>query len=199
MVMAKISRKKKIVRVVKRKLLKPFSYAVLMSLIIYMAVGNIVLQKRMADANTPRFLITRVSDKFDETEFMHLLLTVQEIMGIPKASAELVEFANQPFQAGCPKFLEQQLNRMNWAPQAFLIRVKKLFAMYDVYDRIVRLDETIAFLSNEIAEKRLPLILEKQVAVLQKERGEIIGREISVEEYNFIKDYGGVVQQIKRP
>lgn len=44
-----------------------------------------------------------------------------------------------------PEILEQQLKRMNWEPQAFLVRVKKLFDMYDVYDRVARLDETIAF------------------------------------------------------
>lgn len=96
---------------------------------------------------------------------MHLLLTVQEIMKMPTASAELEEFANGAFPSPCPRFLEQQLKRMNWEPQAFLVRVKKLFDMYDVYDRVARLDETIAFLSTEIDERRLPFEMKTQVDV----------------------------------
>ena len=125
--MAKMSRRKKLVRVAKRKLLKPVLYAAGMSFVLYLAISNVVLQKKVFEDQVPRFLITRISRTFDETEFMHLLLTVQEIMKMPTASAELEEFANGAFPSPCPRFLEQQLKRMNWEPQAFLVRVKKLF------------------------------------------------------------------------
>lgn len=122
--MAKMSRRKKLVRVAKRKLLKPVLYAAGMSFVLYLAISNVVLQKKVFEDQVPRFLITRISRTFDETEFMHLLLTVQEIMKMPTASAELEEFANGAFPSPCPRFLEQQLKRMNWEPQAFLVRVK---------------------------------------------------------------------------
>mgnify|MGYP000015337736 CR=1 FL=1 len=110
--MAKMSRRKKLVRVAKRKLLKPVLYAAGMSFVLYLAISNVVLQKKVFEDQVPRFLITRISRTFDETEFMHLLLTVQEIMKMPTASAELEEFANGAFPSPCPRFLEQQLKRM---------------------------------------------------------------------------------------
>ena len=87
--MAKMSRRKKLVRVAKRKLLKPVLYAAGMSFVLYLAISNVVLQKKVFEDQVPRFLITRISRTFDETEFMHLLLTVQEIMKmlIPVAAA----------------------------------------------------------------------------------------------------------------
>lgn len=197
-VMAKMSRRKKLVRVAKRKLLKPVLYAAGMSFVLYLAISNVVLQKKVFEDQVPRFLITRISRTFDETEFMHLLLTVQEIMKMPTASAELEEFANGAFPSPCPRFLEQQLKRMNWEPQAFLVRVKKLFDMYDVYDRVARLDETIAFLSTEIDERRLPFEMKTQVDVLQRERDNIIGTQITEEEYNFVNEYRGLILRLKR-
>lgn len=196
--MAKMSRRKKLVRVAKRKLLKPVLYAAGMSFVLYLAISNVVLQKKVFEDQVPRFLITRISRTFDETEFMHLLLTVQEIMKMPTASAELEEFANGAFPSPCPRFLEQQLKRMNWEPQAFLVRVKKLFDMYDVYDRVARLDETIAFLSTEIDERRLPFEMKTQVDVLQRERDNIIGTQITEEEYNFVNEYRGLILRLKR-
>ena len=97
-----------------------------------------------------------------------------------------------------PEILEQQLKRMNWEPQAFLVRVKKLFDMYDVYDRVARLDETIAFLSTEIDERRLPFEMKTQVDVLQRERDNIIGTQITEEEYNFVNEYRGLILRLKR-
>lgn len=87
---------------------------------------------------------------------------------------------------------------MNWEPQAFLVRVKKLFDMYDVYDRVARLDETIAFLSTEIDERRLPFEMKTQVDVLQRERDNIIGTQITEEEYNFVNEYRGLILRLKR-
>lgn len=196
--MAKVSRRKKFLRVAKRKLLKPVIYAVGLSIFLYLVVGNVVLQRKVIQAQTPRFLITRISDTFDETEFMHLLLTAQEILKMPKASTQLVDFANGPFPGTCPNYLKQQLNRMNWEPQAFLVRVKKLFEMYDVYDRIARLDDTISFLQTEVDEGRLPYAINVQIDMLKKERAAIIGKDISQEEYNFVAEYNGLILRLKK-
>ena len=195
--MARISRKKKIIRVVKRKLLKPVLYAIGMSLIIYMAVGNMVLRKRTFD-DVPHFVITRVSDTFDQTEFMHLLLTIQEVNLIPKAHDELFEFVNSKYNGTCPSFLEKQLYRMNWTPEAFYVRVQKLFALYDVYDRIMRYESTITFLEAELKAERLPVAVSSQIELLKQEADAIIGRDISMAEYQFIKEYGGMVLRLKK-
>lgn len=195
--MRKLSKTKKLIRVLKRKWFKPALYTIALSLVIYMVIGNTVTQKRLLEKSVPQFLITRLSDKFDETEFMHLLLTVQEINTQPKASNELKIFANKPYPSPCPKLLTRQLNRMNWEPQAFQIRIKKLFAMYDVYDRITRLDETISFLKEEINQGTFSPSLLPQIDLLTQERNLIIGKDITLDEYNFIKEYAGLVQHLK--
>lgn len=194
----KINRRKKLVRVLKRKLLKPMLYAIAVSLVIYFGISSIIVSKRVVTPNPPRFLISRLSDKFDETEFMHLLLTIQEINTIPKTSAELIKFANGPYPGRCPAFLEKQLNRLNWAPDAFLIRVKKLFEMYEIYDHLIRMDETIAFLSEEIKQEHLPYEFSSQIEVLQQQRDKIANDNLTPEEYNFIKEYHGLVLRLKQ-
>lgn len=196
--MRKISKWKKFKRVVRRKLFKPMLYAVAASFVIYAGVSNIVTEKRNIEPTVPQFKISSISDRFDETEFMHLLLTIQEINRLPLESAELYDFVNGAFPTACPKLLKVRLDQMNWEPQAFLIRVKKLFAMYDIYDRVSRLDNTIAFLSTEIEENRLPYELRSQVRILQQERDKIIGSDITPAEYNFMKEYAGFAQRLKK-
>lgn len=196
--MTKVTRKKKFWRVVKRKLFKPIAYAVGLSFFLYLVIGNVVMQRKVVEEQAPRFLITRISKTFDETEFMHLLLTAQEILKMPKASSQLVDFVNGPFPGKCPPYLKQQLNRMNWEPQAFLVRFQKLFEMYQVYDRIARLDDTISFLSTEVEEGRLPYAINYQIEVLKKERATIIGKDISQEEFDFVSEYHGLVLRLKR-
>ena len=194
---SKINRRHKLIRVLKRKWKKPALYTIAMSLIIYMAVSNLVWQKKNIERQAPRFVITRISSAFDETEFMHLLLTVQEINMIPKASSEMIEFVNKPFPAPCPKFLENQLKRMNWAPTAFHIRVKKMFDMYEIYDHVKRLDDTITFLTTEINEKHLPDSALDEVNMLKAERERIFNEEMSQDEYDFVKEYGGLILSLK--
>lgn len=196
--MPRLSRRQKLLRVLKRKLLKPIVYAIGLSFFLYLVIGNVVLQQRVVRQQSPRFLITRISDEFDETEFMHLLLTVQEILKVQDEPDELIAFANGPFPGKCPKLLAQQLRAMNWEPQAFLVRVKKIFKLYDVYDRILRLDETIAFLTEEVNEGRLPTEVITQLKVLKDEREAIIGKELSQQEFNFVRDYQGLILKIKR-
>ncbi len=196
--MPKITKRRKLFRVAKRKLLKPLIYAGAASLVIYLGISNVVREKRQVEQSVPQFVISSISKEFDTTEFMHLLLTVQEINRVPSASSELYEFANGPFPNGCPMLLSARLKQMNWEPQAFLVRIKKLFAMYDVYERIQRLDETIAFLSTEIEEKRLPYELTPQVDILRLERDKIIAGELTPAEYDFIKEYFGLVQRLKK-
>lgn len=193
----KMNRWRKLVRVLKRKWKKPALYTIAMSLIIYMVVSNLVWQKKNIERQAPRFVITRISSAFDETEFMHLLLTVQEINMLPKASTEMIEFVNKPFPSPCPKFLENHLRRMNWAPTAFHIRVKKMFDMYEVYDHVKRLDDTIEFLTTEITEKHLPDSALEEVDMLKAERERIFNEEMSQEEYEFVKEYGGIILSLK--
>ena len=193
----KTKRSKKLIRVLKRKWFKPALYTLGMSFIIYIGISSIIIQKKNIEHNVPHFLITRISDNFDETEFTHLLLTVQEINMVPVAIKELKDFVNKPYPAACPPLLTRHLNRMNWEPQAFLIRVKKMFSMLDTFQRIQRLNNTITFLDNEIKEKRLPEDLESQIAVLQEERDKLIKTELPNNEYTFIQDYAGLIQQLK--
>lgn len=194
----KINRRRKLIRVLKRKWAKPALYSIGMSLIIYMVISNLVWQKKTLEYQAPRFVISRISTVFDETEFMHLLLTVQEISDLPKASSELVDFVNKPFPSPCPKFLEHHLQRMNWAPTAFHIRVKKLFDLYDVYDHVKRLDDTISFLATEVEEQRLPDSTYKEIDMLKAERGRIFEEEISQEEYEFVKEYSGLILKLRK-
>lgn len=196
--MRKISKWKKFRRVFKRKLLKPLLYAAGASLLLYLAISNAIIQKRIAEPQAPQFMISRLSDQFDETEFMHMLLTIQELRGLPEEGRELVQFVNRPFPSACPKLLEHRLKQMNWAPQAFLIRVKKMFKMYDIYDRIVRLDETIAFLNDEIENDRLPHNITPQVKILEEERQNILKTEMTAAEYEFMQKYGGIVIRLRQ-
>ena len=127
--MPKISRRKKILKVLKRKLLKPFCYAILASLFVYVFISNIIIQKELKDLKKPHFVISRISKNFDNIEFMHLLLTVQEISKDKSIYDELVTFVNAGYPNYCPENLKHQLYLMNWAPQAFLVRVKKMFEL----------------------------------------------------------------------
>jgi len=194
----KIPRSKKLVRVLRRKWFKPALYTISISYLIYLGISNAVIQKKVIEEDLPRFMISRLSDKFEETEFSHLLLTVQEINKRPELAELLKDYANRPYpSAVCPKLLEQNLNRMNWEAPAFLIRIKKLFSMYDSYDHLKRLNATIDFLAKEIKERRLPKSFMTQIDLLQKERDDLLKKELTPEEYKFIEDYGGIVQKLK--
>lgn len=190
----KYKRLKKLITVLKRKWAMPALYTLGASFLIYTLISHTVTPKEKVEHIPPRFIITRLSDTFEETEFMHLLLTVQEIRTSEKTFEELKTFVNKPFPAPCPKFLEHRLNQMNWAPTAFHIRVQKMFAMLKSYERIQRLEETISFLSSETKENRLPQISSAEIELLKQERDNIITQELTPAEYNFIKEYGGIVQ-----
>ena len=69
--------------------------------------------------------------------------------------------------------------------------------MYAVYDRVSRLDDTIAFLAKEIDEQRFPPEMDVQVQALQKERDGIIGKEITPAEFEFAKEYGGLLVRLQ--
>ena len=194
---AKITRFKKIIRVVKYKLLKPFCYAMLASFFIYLTISNAVSRKELRDLEKPHFVISRISNSFDNIEFMHLLLTIQEINLNKTIYKDLALFVNAGFPNYCPNELRRQLYIMNWEPQAFLIRVKKMFELLDIYERIIRIDETVNFLEEEILAKRLSKDLKMQVNVLKKERSEIFSNKISSQEYEFIKEFYGIVQRLR--
>ena len=192
-----VNRASKIFRVLKRRWFKPAVYTLAASFVLYITISNMVIQKKAIDNEVPRFLISRISEDFEETEYTHLLLTIQELDTIPHINRMLKEFANAHFPAPCPDLLKYQLNRMNWEPQAFLIRVKKFFKMYDAYDKIARLDETINFLEAELEQNLLPKSMESQINVLKKERDSLVESGLSSHEYKFMKQYAGIIQNLK--
>lgn len=192
-----VNRASKIFRVLKRRWFKPAVYTLAASFVLYITISNMVIQKKAIDNEVPRFLISRISEDFEETEYTHLLLTIQELDTIPHINRMLKDFANAHFPAPCPDLLKYQLNRMNWEPQAFLIRVKKLFKMYDAYDKIARLDETINFLEAELEQNLLPKSMESQINVLKKERDSLVESGLSSHEYKFMKQYAGIIQNLK--
>jgi hypothetical protein len=196
--MANMKRNKKFWRVFKRKLLKPIFYALLGSVLIYLAISTSIREKRYVNDSVPHFLITSTSNQFNELEFTHMLLTIQELRSLPLISDELVDFCNQPFPSGCPKLLEERLKAMNWAPQAFLVRIKKLFEMYVAYDKIKRIDATMEFLISEVDNESLPRSILMQVDLLKKQKENIINTELSNGGYEFIQQYGGIVPYLQK-
>jgi len=193
----KISKKKKFLRVIKRKLLKPVLYAVGMSLIIYMVIGNVVTRKEALERQSPHFVITKLSEEFDETEFMYMLLVTQELMKKDSVIAEkLGNFINESYPAPAPRPVKAELYRLNWDANAYLIRMKKLFRMYETYERLGRLDDTIAFLKAELEENRLPAAIGDQLQLLEAQRDEMKKNEMTAAEYAFMEEYAGVVQRL---
>ena len=193
----KVSRHRKLKRVLKRKWTKPAIYAIAMSFIIYLILSTVVIDKYRFDKNMPHFVITRLSSEFEETEFMHMLLSVQEINKDERGARELKEFVNKPLYEKCPIYLERLLYNMNWAPQAFLSRMQKLFDMYEIYDRILRLDETVSFLKGEVELHRLPPEIQEQVRIIQKEKNHLLNDELGLKEYEFMKEYSGIIVRLK--
>ena len=128
---------------------------------------------------------------------MHLLLTVQEINKDTLLKKQLVEFVNMGFPNPCPRELDQELNKMNWYSQAFLIRVKKMFKLYDVYDRVVRLQETVEFLEIQAKNNRFNEDIILQVKMLEDEKNRILANDISKDEYSFIQEYAVVINSIR--
>lgn len=197
--MAKISRHKKFWRVFKRKLLKPLLATLVGGVLMYVLISNIILQRKMEQMSEPRFVISRISDEFEETEFMYLLLVVQELQEEnEELFNELVTFVNKPYPTVCPLTLEKKLLKANWNSFAFHIRVKKMFELFDIYERTTRLQETISFLSGEIENRRLPAEMVSQISILRKERENILTNELSEKERQFIEAYGGVIQSLRR-
>ena len=197
MVIKKLSRKKKLKRVLQRKWKKPAIYVVAMSFMIYVLLSTVVIRTHRFNENMPHFLITSLSSQFEETEFMHMLLSVQEINKDERGAKELKEFVNKPLYSKCPIYLERLLYNMNWAPQAFLSRMQKLFEMYEIYDRIGRLDETISFLMGEVDMMRLPFEIQSQVKIIQEERDNLLEEQLLREEYEFLQKYSGIVVKLK--
>ena len=193
-----IDRKKKFLKVAKRKLLKPVGIAVGVSIFIYLIAGVVVLRKNLSDMDKPHFVITPISYEFNNLEFMHLLLTVQELKKDEKSYNELVDFANSDFPSPCPMKLEKKLYDMNWDSLAFLSRVKKMFEMIRIYDRVLRIEESIDLLNIEIEEQRSNWLTFKQLELLKDERNKVIQENFTNEEYNFISVYYGTILEMKR-
>ena len=196
--MAKFSKKKKFVRVFKKKFQKPLIYAVFISLLLYVIISSIAIIHKNITNTQPHFVITRISDDFEKNEYMHLLLTIQELNKDNTTKNMLKGYVNMPFPSPCPKFLEEKLYHMNWTPQAFLIRIKKMFNMYNTYDRISRIDEAIILLKEEINAQRLSPEAYEHIKILQAERQKILQTEISAEEYKFISEYFGIIQSLQK-
>ncbi|MBR5154232.1 MAG: hypothetical protein IKW58_00725 [Alphaproteobacteria bacterium] len=182
----------------KRKLAKPLMYASMFSLIIYLFVSHIVFYKKLSEYDKPHFLISRITSEFDDVEYMHLLLTIQEISKNNKHHDMLIDFVNSGFPNPCPKILKAELYKMNWEPQAFLIRVKKMFDMYRVYERVERIEETIEFLNGQLRQATdETAIISLQIENLNKEKVQVLSDLITAEEFDFIKEYNGLVARIK--
>lgn len=196
--MVKFSKKKKFARVFKKKFQKPLIHACFISLLLYVTISSIVIIRNNINDTKPHFVITRISDNFDRYEYMHLLLTIQEINKDNTAKNMLKGYANMPFPSPCPQSLEEKLYQMNWTPQAFLVRIKKMFNMYDIYDRIVRIDDAIILLKEEINAQRLSHEAYEHIKILQAERQKILNTDISDEEYKFIKEYSGIIQSLQK-
>ena len=196
--MAKISKKKKFIKVFKRKLLKPILYAYFVSLLLYVVISSVVIIKKNINDTKPHFVITHISDNFDQTEYMHLLLTIQELNKDTTTQKMLKGYANMPFPSPCPKLLEEKLHQMNWTPQAFLVRIKKMFNMYNTYDRVARIEEAITLLNEEITAQRLPVEVYEHINALKSERQQILQNDITPKEYEFIKEYNGIVQTLQK-
>ncbi len=192
----KISKKKKFLKVAKKKLLKPISIAIGVSLFIYLVAGLIVLRKDLSDLDKPHFVITPISFEFNNLEFMHLLLTIQEIQKDKKSYKELVKFANSDFPSPCPIKLEKKLYDMNWDSLAFLSRIKKMFDLAKIYEHIERIDGDILLLKTEIEEKRATVFTFNQLEMLKTQREEIVSQNLTNEEYNFISTYYGTIYEL---
>ena len=192
----KPNRRKKLIRVLKRKWFKPALYTLGISLLIYMIIGNTVTSIKDPYHNKPHFVISRLSDKFENAEFMHLLLTIQELRILPQTSTQLIKFVNAPYMSPCPKILELELNHMNWTPYAFQSRVKKLFSMYKTYERIAHLNETIDFFEKDLIAGRTDASIINTLNIIKKERDDILTNDMTAEEYDFISEYYGIVMQI---
>ena len=194
--MAKINRRKKVLKVFKRKYTKPIFYACLVSLFIYLLVGNIVSQKKLSDFDKPHFVITRITKNYDRVEYMHLLLTIQEIRKNNDLTEKLIYFVNGPFPAYCPKDLRKELYIMNWEAQAFLIRVKKMFEMHIAYEQVSRQNDAINLLKSRISDKVYSYELKTQIDMLTNERNALIKSKIPGDEYNFIKEYDSIIAEL---
>jgi hypothetical protein len=187
---------KKIIRIIRRKWLKPFTYATLMSMMMYIIIGDVIVRKYSFSSSTPHFVISRIDDTFEQTEYMHMLLTIQEI-NKTILREDLKRFVSAPAKAKCPKYLKLMLYKMNWDPKAFQIRAKRLIKMYEIYDQVARLEETIKMLDEESKTSTMSSTLFQQVLSLQQERNRIVDSSLTPKEYEFIKEYGGVVPTLQ--
>lgn len=194
--MTKMIRVKKLLRVFRRKWLKPLVYASIASMLTYIIVGDVVIRKYSLSSSAPHFVISHIDERFDKIEYMHMLLTIQEI-NKTVLKHDLKKFVNSPFPAQCPKYLKMQLYKMNWEPAAFQIRVQKLSKMYEIYDQVARLEETIAMLAEESMTSSVYPILYQQIRSLETEKNRIIENSLTKAEYEFIKEYGGVVPSLQ--
>jgi hypothetical protein len=193
-----MKKNKKLFKVLKRKWTRPAIFTVITAFVIYLTIANSIFVRKAPSEDLPHFVITRLSDEFDKIEFMHLLLCVQELRKRPALEQELITFVNTPFPAYCPEILKEQLNLMNWAPDAFHTRVHKMFKMLDSYDHITRLEETITFLSQKIKDGVLSSSMSKDVEMLQKEKDSLIKKSFTAEELEFMQNYAGLIQTIRK-
>ena len=129
---------------------------------------------------------------------MHLLLTIQELNKDILLRKELISFVNEGFPNPCPRELNDELYKMNWYSQAFLVRVKKMFKMYDIYDRSLRIEDTIQFLRDQGDLNSKDPHIQQQVLMFIDEKNRVITEGLSKKEYDFVKEYSGIILDIKR-
>lgn len=184
-------------RVFKRKLLKPILKAIGVSFLLYLLISSAVL-KRNVNSIKPHFVISTISTSFNDIEYTHLLLSIQEISKNKKDREALIEFANSKYPNMCSDNLKELLYEMNWEPLAFLSRVKKLFELASVYERYKTLNLSIDFIEHRGYEED---VFRKEyinhVIFLRKESNRI-KESLSVEEFEFVNKYYGTIMSLKK-
>lgn len=190
---------KKIFNLFRYRFSRPLLYSIFASVFIYLFISNIIIRKELKDLDKPHFTISSINKVFSNVEYMHLLLTIQEIINNTPYENDLIKFVNSSFPNPCPPKLKKQLYLMNWEDQAFLIRVKKMFELLEIYDRVNRIDEDIALLEEEeVINFQDYKILQPQINILLNNKKEILSSQITSMEYEFIKEYAGIVIKLKK-
>ncbi len=183
---------------IKYKYTRPFLYSILISIFIYLLISNIVIRKELKDLDKPHFTISSITKNFLNVEYMHMLLTIQEITENTSLRGDLVRFVNASFPNHCPAMLKKQLNLMNWEAQAFLIRVKRLFELLEIYEHIERIDESIASLEEQSKRSNDYSIFNAQIDVLVADKNNILSSKITNDEYEFIREYYGIALRLRK-
>ncbi len=186
----------KIQETIKSKLLKRYTCLLLIGVFTYCFIANIVLFYKLSNYTIPKFIISRITTDFHTAEYMHLLYTLQEINKVPCLSDELYKYTTQPYEKNYSYFLENKFLQFNWKPEAFFVRVKKLFTLYNTYDQVIRIDDTILIMQKDIKANGDSPYTYTQVNLLKENKQQILNELLTFEEYEFIKSNYNLIKSI---